>query len=102
MKTMSALEALRTTGRICWKSPPKTTVMPPKGTAWFVEKVAAYVVYGFGGTPVLHGNFISDDVPRGTDKIGEIPFFRDGAVTLVIESEGNLKHRVSGVATTEK
>ena len=51
---------------------------------------------------MLHGNFIPDDVPHGTDKIGEIPLFRDGAVTLVIESEGNLEHRVSGVATTEK
>ena len=26
-KTMSALEPLRTTGRICWKSPSKTTVI---------------------------------------------------------------------------
>ena len=46
-------------------------------------------------------NFIPDDhdEPRGTDEIGEIPLFCDGAVTLVIDFKGNLEHRVSGAAT---
>ena len=46
-------------------------------------------------------NFIPDDhdEPRGTDEIGEIPLFCDGAVTLVIEFKGNLERRVSGAAT---
>jgi hypothetical protein len=29
--TISGWEPLTMTGRICWKSPPKTTVRPPKG-----------------------------------------------------------------------
>ena len=37
-KTMSALEQLRTTGRICWRSPPKTTVMAPNGRCGILRR----------------------------------------------------------------
>src|ERR1700733_12408607 len=53
--TMSVLEPLTITGRICWKSPPNTTVRPP------FTNISQYTINGLLCMSMLHWNLIIDE-----------------------------------------
>ena len=47
-------------------------------TKWVVrdvEKVVTCAVHSLGGISVLHGDFVPDDEPCGSDEISKVPLF---------------------------